>query len=140
VSKYLDILKREGVLKKVNGKFVVTDSPLTKGIRILLSVRGIDTKALKKYLFVKGVGLYGSCAKGENTEDSDVDLWVRVENASDEDLASLTSYLNKRMKNVKVLFLTDEKIRRIREEDRLFYQSLVFGSIIVYGDKDGIQI
>ena len=140
VSKYFDILTKTGILKKVNGKLRITDSSLVKGIKILLNIKIINLNIFKRFHFVRSVGLYGSCAKGENTEDSDIDLWVRVSNVSEEKLASLTSKLNKEVKNIKPLFLTDKKIEKAKKEDPLFYHSLVFGSIILYGEKDGIQV
>ena len=140
VSKYFDILAKMGILKKVNGKLRITDSSLLKGIKILLNIKNIDPNIFKKFSFVKSVGLYGSCAKGENTEDSDIDLWIKVGNVSEENLAMLTSKLNKAIRNVNPLFLTDKKIEKAKKEDPLFYHSLAFGSIILYGDKDGIQI
>jgi len=140
ISKYFNILVKERILKKVHSKFSVVNSPLAKGIRILLNIKNIEIKIFKKYSFIESVGLYGSCAKGENAEDSDVDLWVKVGNTGEEELASLTSELDQKIENVKVLFLTDQKIEKIKKEDAMFYHSLVFGSIILYGDKDGIQI
>jgi len=140
VSKYFDILAKMGILKKVNGKLRITDSSLVKGVKILLNIKRVDTYIFKRLSFVQVVGLYGSCAKGEDTEDSDIDLWIKVSNASEEKLAALTSKLNKAIKNVKPLFLTDKKIEKAKKEDPLFYNSLAFGSIILYGGKDGIQI
>lgn len=140
VSKYFDILAREGILKKTNGKSFVTDSSFVKGIRILFNIKNVNPKIFKKYPFVKSAGIYGSCAKGENIEDSDVDLWIRVKDTDENRLASLTSELNKKIKNVKVLFLTNGKIEKLSKEDPLFYHSLVFGSLIVYGEKNGIQL
>lgn len=140
VSKYFDILTKMGILKKVNGKLRITDSSLAKGIKILLNIKKVDTHIFKRLSFVQAVGLYGSCAKGEDTEDSDIDLWIKVNNVSEEKLAALTSKLNKAIKNVKPLFLTDKKIEKAKEGDPLFYNSLAFGSIILYGGKDGIQI
>ena len=140
VSKYFDILSKRGTLKKINGKLRITDSSLVKGIKILLNIKNIDLNIFRRFPFVQSVGLYGSCAKGENTEDSDIDLWIKVSNVSEEKLAALTSKLNKEIKNVKPLFLTDKKIEKAKKEDPLFYHSLAFGSIILYGGKDGIQI
>lgn len=140
VSKYFDILVKEDIAKKSNGKFVINNSALTKGIRILFNIHGINTKLFKKYPFIKSVGLYGSCAKGENTEDSDVDLWVRIGETSEERQAALTSELNKVKKNLKILLLTDKKIEKLKKEDKLFYHSLVFASITIYGSEDGIQL
>jgi predicted nucleotidyltransferase len=140
ISKYFDILVKKGVLKRVNGKFSVTNSSLVKGLKILVNIKNIDLRMFKKYTFIAAVGLYGSCAKGENTEDSDVDLWVKLKNVSEEELAPLTSEVNKKTQNIKLLFLTDKKIEKVKREDSLFYHSLVFGSIILYGCKDGIQV
>ncbi|MEW6416866.1 MAG: nucleotidyltransferase domain-containing protein [Nitrospirota bacterium] len=140
VSKYFDILVKEGIAKKSNGKFVINNSSVTKGIRILLNINHISTKIFEKYPFIKSVGLYGSCAKGENNEDSDVDLWIMIGETSEEKQAALTSELNKAIKNLRILFLTDKKIEKLKKEDTLFYHSLAFGSIIIYGDKGGIQL
>lgn len=139
VSKYFEILSKEGILKKTERKAFITDSSLVKGVRILFNMKKVSPKIFKKYPFVKSASIYGGCAKGENIEDSDVDLWIRVKDTDEDRLASLTSELNKKIKNVKVLFLTNGKIEKLRKEDPLFYHSLVFGSLIVYGEKNGIQ-
>ena len=140
VSKYLDVLAKEGVVKKADGKYLVVDSALTKGIKVLLNIEQINLTLFKKFAFVEAVGLYGSCAKGENTEESDIDLWIKVKEVSDQKAASLTAVLRKIIKNVKPLLLTAKKIEKMKKEDELFYHSLAFGSIILYGDKDGIQL
>lgn len=140
VSKYFDILAKEKILKRADGKFLVADSSIVKGIRVLLNVRHINTNIFKKYSFVKTAGLYGSCSKGDNLEDSDVDLWIKVDDVSDAKLASLTSEINKKIRGAKIIFLTDKKIVKLKNEDELFYHSLVFGSIILYGGSDGIQL
>ena len=140
VSKYLDVLLRKGIAKKSNGKYLIVDSPITKATKILLNITGIDAGIFKKFDFVEAVGLYGSCAKGENTDESDVDIWVKVKDASDEKAASLTAVMNKKIKNVKPLFLTTKKIEKMKKDDELFYHSLSFGSIILYGNNNAIQL
>lgn len=138
VSKYLYVLLKEGITKRSNGKYIIVDSAITKGIRILLNIADIDTKIFKKFDFVEAVGLYGSCAKGENTLDSDIDIWIKIKEVSDEKAASLTTEISKKISNVKPLYLTTKKIEKMKKEDELFYHSLSFGSIILYGEKDAI--
>lgn len=138
VSKYLDVLLKEGIAERSNGKCVIVDSAITKGIRILLNIADIDIGIFKKFNFVEAAGLYGSCAKGENTEDSDVDIWIKIKEVGDEKTASLTAEMNKKISNVKPLFLTTKKIEKMKKEDELFYHSLSFGSIILFGEKDAI--
>lgn len=140
VSKYFQILLKEQILKNEKGKLVVADNASVKAVKILLNLRRIDTRIFSKYPFVTAAGLYGSCARGENTEDSDVDLWVRVKDVEETKIASLTSEINKKIKNAKLLFLSDKKIEKLRKEDIMFYHSLSFGSIILYGDKDAVSV
>jgi len=140
VSKYFEILTKAGVLKRADGKLTVSDSSITKGIKVLLNIESIDIRLFRKFLFVDSVGLYGSCAKGENNTDSDIDIWIKIKATSDENLALLSSLVHRNPANSKILFVTGEKIRKMQEEDELFYHSLVFGSIVLIGDENGIQI
>ena len=100
----------------------------------------MNINIFKKFDFVEAAGLYGSCAKGENTDDSDVDLWIKMKDASDEKVASLTALLSKKIRNVKPLFLTAKRIEKIKKSDELFYHSLSFGSIILFGERDAGQL
>src|SRR3989344_4897265 len=129
VSKYFNILLKEVIIKKANRKFLVDDN--TRSLKILLNIQKIDINIFKRYDFVKAVGLYGSCAKGTNTENSDVDIWIKIENGNQEDTINLTSNLLKTVDNVKILLLDDKKLDILKKEDTLFYYSLYFGSIII---------
>jgi len=140
ISKYFQILLKQKILKKGKGGLFVSDSPSVRAVKILLNVKSIDTSMFSKYPFVTAAGLYGSCARGENTEDSDVDLWVRFKDAEETKMASLTAEINRKIKNAKILLLSDKRVEKIRKEDTMFYHSLTFGSIILYGDIDAAQI
>lgn len=140
VSKYFQILLEQEILKREKDGLFVSDSPSVKAIKILLNVRNIDPRIFGKYPFVSAAGLYGSCARGENTEESDVDLWVRIRDVEESKLASLTSEINRKVKNAKLLILSDKKIEKLRKEDIMFYHSLSFGSIILYGNMHAAQL
>ena len=134
VSKYLNYLAKEGILNRVKSKFIVRDNIQSKAIKILLNLSAFDPGMLKKYKFVMSAGLYGSFVKGTNIRNSDIDLWILVNKTSEESLAGLTAGLKKRFGNVKPLYLTKEKIQLLKKEDTTFYHSLIFGSIVIYGD------
>ena len=141
VSRYLDWLAQEGLGHRVNGKFALRDAaPVVKGLRILLTVGRLKTGVFKKHSFVQAVGLYGSGAKGENTENSDLDLWVRVTSAHEADLARLTAELRRTMGAVSVFVLSDAKLHTIKKDDPLFYHALSFGSIILYGASNALEL
>jgi predicted nucleotidyltransferase len=136
ISKFFGILSRENILKKTDNKFIVQDNVSTRAIKILLNLSDFDANTFKKFKFVKGAGLYGSFVKGKNTEESDIDLWVLVtEDIQEEILAKLTNELKKKNGNIKPLYLIREKIKTLKKEDAVFYHSLVFGSINVYGEE-----
>lgn len=131
ISQFFATLKKEGIL---NGKNEIKDNLATKSLKILLNLNSIDTKIFNKP-FIKAAGLYGSLVKGENTEESDIDIWILTENAKEEQLAKLTSELKSKYGNLKPLYLAKEKLQALKKKDRLFYHSLVFGSITIHGDK-----
>jgi predicted nucleotidyltransferase len=64
--------------------------------------------------------LYGSCAKGTNTESSDVDLWVKVKEAKRDHIVELMTELRSKIKNVKVLVLDDERIASLKKKTLYF--------------------
>lgn len=136
VSRYLSLLKKHGMLERKGIKFLVKGSNKTRAVKLLLTISNLDG-GLFRHDFVESAGLYGSCAKGENTEASDVDLWVRVRNASQDDLALLNRRIKEKFPNANVLVLTKDKIQKLKKEDPVFYHSLYFGSIIIYG-KTGV--
>jgi len=138
ISKYFNILLKENLIRKKKNKFVVKINSEVKSIRIMLNIQKIEIKIFKKYKFIKSVGLYGSCIKGVNTELSDIDLWIKIENTKEEELAELTSELRKKIRNIKIIVLDDKKIEKLKRQDILFYHSLYFGSIILYGRENGI--
>jgi predicted nucleotidyltransferase len=133
VSKYLNLLAKEGVLKRTTGKFQLQENLETKTLRIFLNLSYLHVDVLKRFKFVKSAGIYGSFAKGENREDSDIDMWLLISQAGEEQMAKLTGELRRVFGNLKPLYLTLEKIRVLRKEDPVFYHSLIFGSITIYG-------
>ena len=138
VSKYFDILVKEKILGKKKRKYYVKSNVPVKSLKILLNLTKIDPKIFKKYKFVKAAGIYGSCVKGTNSESSDVDLWIKVSNLNQKSILKLTSELKKKVENIKILVLDDEKLERLKKEDSLFYYSLYFGSVLIFGEENEI--
>ena len=135
VSKIFNIIVKEKILSKKKRKFVVNDNIRIRTLKIFLNLCEIDEGIFKKFKFVRGVGIFGSFVKGENSSDSDMDMWILIDKTREEELARLSRELRKRYTNLKPLYLTQEKLKALRERDKIFYYSLVFGSIPIYGEK-----
>lgn len=138
VSLYFEILIREGLLKRKKNRFYILHKSNTKAIKMMLNILNIDAKIFKKYKFIKSVGLYGSCAKGTNSRSSDVDLWVKIDKTEKKNLIEFTSKMREKVENAKIIILDDEKLESLKRDDLVFYHSLFFGSIIIYGEENEI--
>ncbi len=139
ISKYFNILKKEKVLSRKKNEFFVVDNKNSKSLKIMLNLNKFEDISFNKYNFVKAVGLYGSTTKGTNTESSDIDLWIKTINSNDEDLMNFLSEIRKKIKGIKILILNNKKVIKLKKEDSLFYNSLYFGSIILFGDINDIH-
>lgn len=140
VSKYMKMLESAGLIRKERKGYLPTDSAKLNGIRVMLNMQKLPINILKKYKSIKSAGIYGSASKGENTEESDLDMWIFIENVDENELAEITSKLSKKIHNLNLLFLNSAKVERLKSEDTVFYHSLIFGSIIIYGRENGDKI
>jgi predicted nucleotidyltransferase len=122
-------------MKKAKNKHTVTDNLNVRLLKILFNLKRFSKFNFKRLPFVTGVGMYGSCAKGENTEDSDIDIWIRISSRDEEKLATLTALLKKTSEKISLLYLTDEKLSVLKKEDPHFYNSLVHGTLIIHGEN-----
>lgn len=133
VSRYLTILKEERVLIRGRSGHFVADSIDVRLIKILLGLKALAGFNFSRYPFVLGAGVHGSAAKGENDEESDIDIWIAVSEWDELKNSKLSAALRKKAGKVSLLYLTEEKLRTLEKEDPLFLQSMVFGSIGLYG-------
>jgi predicted nucleotidyltransferase len=136
ISKYLDILDKFGIVNKSKRFRVNLEDPITRSLKIFFNLRRIDLGRIKKNRHVLGIGLYGSWATGTNTRDSDVDIWLKLDKRLSEDIvAGFSADISRKTGyEVSILILTPDRIKRLRNEDRIFYHSLVFGSILLWGE------
>lgn len=133
VSGFFNLLATEGILRKDGNEFRVQDNLCVSAIKILLNFTGFNPNIFRKYKFVIGAGFFGSFVKGDNTEESDIDLYILIEDTTENNLAKITKELKKENSKINPLYLTQEKINDLNDNDPVFYHSLVFGSIRIYG-------
>ncbi|MBP1911000.1 nucleotidyltransferase domain-containing protein [Thermococcus stetteri] len=137
VSKTLHLLLKHGIAVKKGRKFHIIDSPKTRELKRFLNfiVLSEKLKGLKED-WILALGIYGSFASGENREDSDIDVWVF---AKREELIK-SARLKKRIseltgRDADLIVLTPSRISRLQKEDPIFYYSLVYGSMVIWGER-----
>jgi len=135
VSRYLRCLVEHGLLQKEGRKYSPLDGAHSRAIKLLLNLERIDLSALSLGS-AKGLGLYGSWARGTNHQDSDMDVWIRVDILPPEsELARMQRDLGLQAgSEVNLLVLTPEKLKSLKREDPPFYNSLVMNSVTLKGE------
>ncbi len=121
--------------KKIKNRKVFSingGSIILKKIRSLLNVSELyDKKEFKELEKYGNVGIYGSFATGEDMPESDIDLWIYSNKKPDMiKLKNITRELERGLgKEVKLLVLDDDKIKRLKEKDPEFYFRLKLTSV-----------
>ncbi|MCD6484808.1 MAG: nucleotidyltransferase family protein [Candidatus Odinarchaeota archaeon] len=83
----------------------------TKTKEDILKILKRESSYLKKKFFVRRIGLFGSYSRGEQTEESDIDLLVEFEKPIDFfKLFKLEEYLSERL-SAKVEIVTPNAIK-----------------------------
>lgn len=140
VSQFLRLLEEEGILKKQKRKYAVLhEAPEVRAIKIMLNMIKLQTSLAKhRKEWMVSLGVYGSYSEGTNREDSDVDIWIRVEkHPGEKEVARVEKDISNELgKQVHILILTPERIARLRENDPIFYCELV-NSFLMWGEGVG---
>lgn len=116
-------------------------NPRTRALKILINIDSI-TKAgmvakLKPYAL--GIGIYGSWAKGTNTEASDIDIWIKPKKPFKfTDIGAIIGEIGDGLGvEAQVLVLSKERLEQLGKTNSTFLHSLWFGSMDLYGEAIG---
>ncbi|MDF0590859.1 helix-turn-helix domain-containing protein [Candidatus Methanocrinis natronophilus] len=123
-SRYLALLVEEGYLERVGRDFCTVDGPKTRSLNTFLNIEALE-KLVDLPDWAIGIGLYGSWSTGTNTSESDLDLWLLVDEIGPEtdlEVARLDRDLSGAIGcEVTIQVLTRDKLAALREEDLPFY-------------------
>lgn len=137
-SLYLNILVDFGLLSRKNRAFHRKNSDIWRVIKLLLNLDMLRP-SLSLPPWAMGIGIYGSWARGTNTSDSDLDVWVLVNEYSPElefRVAESDQNLSKVTNGpVHSLILTREKLNIIAGSDKPFYANLIQDQITIDGES-----
>jgi len=137
VSKTLNLLIKYGVAEKRGRRFVIHLTPKTRELKRFLNFVVLSEKLEPlREDWILALGIYGSFARGENTDKSDLDVWILVEKPSILRTASLRRKIETVTgREVDLLVLTPKRVKALRENDPVFYYSLAYGSMIIWGES-----
>jgi len=138
VSQFFRILLEYGIIEKKDKKvFVNFKNYKTMELKRFLNISELDVSELEKIKDVTGIGVYGSWVSGTNTKESDLDVWIKAKKRPSEKIIAEVQGEIRRKKgyNIHVLALSAERIERLKKEDPVFFYSLAYGSVILWGEN-----
>ncbi len=130
VMKYIAVLEKEGIIRKVDSGFSASGSKqykLMKKLALIEEMARIDLiKYIEEECMPNVIVLFGSASRGEDDEESDIDLFVE----SKEKELDLRTFEKKIKRKINVTFGVMQKLNKD------FLESVING-IILFG---GIRI
>lgn len=134
VSMLVKRMEREGLMEK--GR-LQSEDPRVRALRLLFNTDKLARAWPKmQKAGVLGFGVFGSWARGGNTENSDLDVWIKVRRELTAGEASRIRLILKEetaVSEVSLIVLTPEKTGEIKNKDPLFYSTLL-NSFIIGGE------
>jgi len=142
VNHFLKKIHKDNILKKevvgnVHLYHLNNESELVKQLKIfntLLEFKKIKftDEFLKENNDVISLILYGSYANGENDTKSDIDILV-LRNRKKDFTETLQKLERKTKKTISTQVLTISDWEKLKEKDKIFYESILQKHIVLYG-------
>jgi predicted nucleotidyltransferase len=138
VSIFMRRLVDWDLMEKEGRKYGFRSTPLVKQIKILLNLTKLRGAIDNLPESIRSSGIYGSYATGENTSESDVDLWVFMTEPSTLMIGNISRRITDMTgKEVNIITLTPEKLIEMEMNDKPFLNSLLRESIVLKGEGFG---
>ncbi len=135
----LDYMKEKGMVTlEVIGKTyqyqIDLSNPLTRQWKVLFNLDKVHGLNLVKNLIkqtdhIYSILLYGSMAKGLNDIKSDIDLLVIVDKNKKFNLNFIKS------QDINISIYTMKEWKRNAKQNKVFYENVIYDSIVLYGDR-----
>ena len=135
VSSYLKELIEGGLVKKEGRRFRWADENAQRELKREVNYWTLREKLISlKSDWIKALGVYGSFARGENRRDSDVDVWILVEEEDPLKVAELHENLELLTgRKVDLMVLTKERLNRLKVENPYLYWNIKLSSLTIWG-------
>jgi len=141
VSRYLRILIHHRLCQREGRTISWVLSPVSTELKRCMNMLLVD-EHLPPLEWARGIGLYGSWARGTNTYESDLDLWIFVDFYDQElelTIAEFQHALSQKIGyDVHTFILTKKKVRDLPSRDPPFYREFIKDHCVIRGE--GIDI
>lgn len=144
VSETLKELECEGVLvRKEKGRMVTyranMESSVLREMKIIITL--LELRELLKELEKTAlrVILFGSCARGDDTFESDIDLLIETDEKGPASSAVNSSEFIEGRK-LSAIILSPGEFRALKKNDKPFYERVMQGKTLLRKDEDEIAI
>ncbi|MBA7473518.1 hypothetical protein ES707_08858 [subsurface metagenome] len=136
VSRYLRLLVQNDFCTQRGREYAWNENARSLAVKRLLNI-DLLVAAVPLPEWARGIGVYGSYAEGTNTADSDLDLWVLVDEYTPDPEVPAARVGKTASAAVgteaNLLILTPGRLSDLRETDRPFYNNLIRSSITLGG-------
>jgi predicted nucleotidyltransferase len=134
--KTLKSLKKMNFLKEnKSGKNIYyrinQDNPAVKNFKIFMTINELTSLINQLKSLSKKIMLFGSCATGEDTNESDIDLFVLTNEKEKVNKKILKTNFNR---NIQAVVVNTADLIKIKEKDKGFYQEINKG-ITLWNDQ-----
>jgi len=144
VSETLKRLEQSGLLiRTVRGRLVTyranMESPLLREMKIFITLLECHELLQELEISAERVILFGSCARGDDTAESDIDLVIETdqkETASQ--VVNSFEFIGGR--KLSAIILTPDEFRELRGKDMPFYERVMQGKILLRRNGDEIAV
>lgn len=133
-SRYLKILEKEKlVIKEEKGKLSIykanMENSLLRELKVVFTLLEIDELIKDLKNVSSQIILFGSCAKGEDSEESDIDLFV-LSNKGKLVNKIISSHQNRIERKISPVIVNDMELRTLKQKDKPFYSQIKKGRIL----------
>lgn len=122
------------VHREERGRLVIyraaMESPLLREVKVCATLIEINPLILRLQGNTTRIILFGSSATGDDTHESDIDLFIETEDAKTvaEDVAVVQARLDR---DISPIILTPSGFRSLRTTDRALYERILKGKILI---------
>lgn len=133
-SRYLKILEQEKlVLKEEKGKLSIykanMENPLLRELKVVFTLMEIDEMIKDIKADSNQIILFGSCADGEDTQESDIDLFILSDEGKKVNKI-IGSHQNEIQRKISPIIFNDMELRTLKQKDKSFYSRIKKGRIL----------